>query len=98
MTRAPAEKLAWALGSLALVLALIAAPAARPVDAGLWMASLGYLIGFHWIVAYLFGRPMYGALRLQPTQRGVRTVVFVLGVALVGVALQFLLGYGGPFA
>ena len=62
------------------------------------MASVGYLIGFHWIVAYFFGRPMYGALRLQPTHRVGRAVVFVLGIGLVVVALQFLLGFGGPFA
>jgi hypothetical protein len=98
MTRAAVEKVAWGFGGVVLVLALAFPLADRPADPGLWMASLGYLIGFHWIVAFVFGRPMYGAMRLQPTQRASRTVIFVLGVALVVVALQFLLGFGGLFA
>jgi hypothetical protein len=98
MTRAALARLAWVLGGVVLVSTLLAAPATRPADAGLWMASLAYLIGFHWIVAFLFGGPMYGALRLQPTQRIARAAVFVGGLLLVVVALQFLLGFGGPFA
>jgi hypothetical protein len=98
MMRAAAEKLVWLLGAGVLIAALLASPAARPADAGLWMASLAYLIGFHWVVAFLFGGPMYGALRLQPTHRGARAVIFAGGLLLVGVALQFLLGFGGPFA
>ena len=98
MTRAAAEKVGWAIGIVALVAALSVRPAPRPVDAGLWMASLAYLLGLHWIVAYVSGGTMYGALRLQPTQRLARTVIFVAGLFLVAVALQYLLGFGGPFA
>ena len=98
MTRAAIEKLAWGCGGLGLLLALAFPLVERPADPGLWMASLAYLIGFHWIVAYLFGRPMYGAMRLQPTQRASRTIVLVFGIVLVAVALQFLLGFGGVLA
>jgi hypothetical protein len=98
MTRAAAQKLAWALGALVLVLALFIAPREQPADPALWMASVAYVIGLHWILAYCFDGPMYGALRLQPTQRLARAAVLVFGVALVVVALQFLLGFGGPFA
>jgi hypothetical protein len=41
---------------------------------------------------------MYGAMRLQPSQRLARTLFLAFGVLLVFFALQFLLGYGGPFA
>jgi hypothetical protein len=98
MTRAAAEKIGWALGLVVLVAALIFEPATRPVDAALWMASIAYLLGLHWIVAYFSGGPMYGALRLQPTQRAARTAIFVAGLLLVAVALQYLFGFGGPFA
>jgi hypothetical protein len=98
MTRAAAEKAGWAIGIVALVAALTVEPPTRPADAGLWMASLAYLLGLHWIVAYLSGGTMYGALRLQPTQGLARTVIFVAGLFLVAVALQYLLGFGGPFA
>jgi hypothetical protein len=98
MTRTVVEKLLWGFGGLGLVLALAFPLAERPADPGLWMASLAYLIGFHWIIAYFLGRPMYGALRLQPTHRGGRAVVFALGIAFVVVALQFLLGFGGILA
>jgi hypothetical protein len=97
MTRADAQKLAWALGGLVLALALFA-PREPPADPAVWMASVAYVLGLHWIVAYFFDGPMYGALRLQPTQRLGRAAVFVFGLALVAVALQFLLGFGGPFA
>jgi hypothetical protein len=98
VTRAAAEKIGWAVGIIALVAVLTVAPATRPVDAGLWMASLAYLLGLHWIVAYVSGGTMYGAMRLQPTQRLARTVIFAAGLFLVVVALQYLLGFGGPFA
>jgi hypothetical protein len=98
MTRAAAEKIAWALGLVVLVTVLLAEPATRPLDAALWMASLAYLLGLHWIVAYFSGGRMYGALRLQPTQRMARTGMFAAGLLLVVVALQYLLGFGGPFA
>ena len=62
------------------------------------MASLSYLIGLHWIIAYCSGGTMYGALRLQPTQRMGRAVILAFGLLLVFVSLQFLLGFGGPFA
>jgi hypothetical protein len=98
MTRANGEKVAWAIGSVALLAALLAAPPNRPVDPALWMASIAYLLGLHWIIAFCFGGTMYGAMRLQPSQRLGRTLVFAFGLALVFFALQFLLGYGGPFA
>jgi len=91
-------KVAWAAGIVAFVLAVVFAPEHAAVDVGTWIAGLAYLIGLHWIVAYCFGGPMYGALRLQPTERVARTLVFALGVALVFVALQYVLGFGGPIA
>jgi len=98
MTRAAAEKIAWASGLVVLAAVLVAEPATRPLDAALWMASLAYLLGLHWIVAYFSGGRMYGALRLQPTQKMARTAIFTAGLLLVTVALQYLLGFGGPFA
>lgn len=92
------DKIAWAVGVVAFVLAVVFAPAHAAVDVGTWIAGLAYLIGLHWIVAYCFGGPMYGALRLQPTQRVARTFVFGLGVVLVFVSLQYVLGFGGPIA
>ena len=93
-----AEKAAWAVGVIAFVLAVLIAPEHAPVDVGTWIAGIAHLIGVHWIVAYCFGGPMYGALRLQPSQRVARTIVFVLGLALVFIALQYVLGFGGPIA
>jgi hypothetical protein len=52
----------------------------------------------HWIVAYLFDSTMYGALRLQPSRKLGRAVVMSVGVVLLVLALQFVLGLGGPFA
>jgi hypothetical protein len=98
MTRAAGEKAAWAVGSIVLLAALFAAPPDRPVDATLWMASIGYLIGLHWVTAYCFGGTMYGAMRLQPSQRLPRALFLGFGSLLVFFALQFLLGFGGPFA
>ncbi len=98
MTRAIAEKLAWVVGSGVLLAALLSSPPNRPVDATLWMASLAYLIGLHWIVAFCFGGTMYGAMRLQPSHQVARGVIFAFGLLLVAFALQFLLGFGGPFA
>lgn len=98
MTRALAEKIAWVVGSVVLVAALFVAPPERPVDATLWMTSVAYLIGLHWIVAFCFGGKMYGVMRLQPAQRLGRVVILGFGLLLVFFALQFLLGYGGPFA
>jgi hypothetical protein len=92
------EKVAWAVGAVAFVLAVLFAPEHATVDVGTWIAGLAYLIGLHWIVAYCFGGPMYGALRLQPTQRVARAIVLALGVALVFIALQYVLGFGGPIA
>jgi len=92
------DKIAWVIGVVAFVLAVLFAPEHATVDVGTWIAGLSYLIGLHWIVAYCFGGPMYGALRLQPTERVARAFVFALGVALVFVALQYVLGFGGPIA
>ena len=97
MTRAIAEKLAWVVGGAVLLAALFYSPPARPADPTLWMASVAYLLGLHWILAFCFGGTMYGAMRLQPSQRLGRTLIFVLGVLLVFCALRFLLGFGGPF-
>jgi hypothetical protein len=98
MTRAFGEKVAWAIGGVVLLAALLVSPPNRAVDATLWMTSIAYLIGLHWVVAYCFGGTMFGAMRLQPTERIGRTVIFVFGLLLVFCALQFLLGFGGPFA
>jgi hypothetical protein len=98
MTRAAGEMVAWAIGSVVLLAALLASPPNRPVDATLWMTSIAYLLGLQWIVAYCFGGTMYGAMRLQPSHRIGRALIFAVGFALVFFALQFLLGYGGPFA
>ena len=66
MTRAAVEKLAWGFGGLVLVLALAFPLAERPADPGLWMASLGYLIGFHWIVAFfLNGKTLHTSTLAQ---------------------------------
>jgi hypothetical protein len=92
------EKVAWIVGAAAFMLAVLLAPEHAPVDVGTWIAGLSYLIGIHWIVAYCFGGPMYGALRLQPSQRVGRTIVFAVGLGLVFVALQYVLGFGGPIA
>jgi hypothetical protein len=97
MTRALAEKLAWIGGGVVLLAALLYSPPDRPVDPTLWMASIAYLLGLHWVVAFCFGGTMYGALRLQPSQRLGRAVFFAFGLLLVVSALQFLLGFGGPF-
>jgi hypothetical protein len=98
MTGPVGEKVAWAIGSVVLLAALLASPPSRPVDATLWMTSIAYLLGLHWVVAYCFGGTMYGAMRLQPSHRIGRALIFAAGLALVFFALQFLLGYGGPFA
>jgi hypothetical protein len=98
MTSSAGEKVAWAIGGVVLLAALLYSPPNRPVDPTLWMASVAYLIGLHWVVAFCFGGTMYGAMRLQPSHRVGRAVIFAAGLALVFFALQFLLGYGGPFA
>ena len=92
------DKIVWAIGVVAFVVAVLFAPEHAVVDVGTWIAGLSYLIGLHWIVAFCFGGPMYGALRLQPTERVARSFVLVLGVALVFIALQYVLGFGGPIA
>jgi hypothetical protein len=98
MTRAIAERLAWVVGGVVLLAALFYSPPARPVDPTLWMASIAYLLGLHWIVAFCFGGAMYGAMRLKPTQRLGRSLIFAFGLVLVFFALQFLFGFCGPFA
>ena len=93
------EKVAWVLGGLVLVGALVYGTDQRPVDGGgVVIASAAYVIGLHWIIAYWFDGAMYGALRLQPTHRAARVAVLVVGVGLVFFALQYALGLGGPLA
>jgi energy-converting hydrogenase Eha subunit C len=41
---------------------------------------------------------MYGALRLQPTNKVMRFALLCIGVLLAVCALQYVLGLGGPFA
>ena len=94
-----AEKLAWAGGGLGFLAAAVAGLGERPPDGGgLVIAIASYAIGLHWIIAYLFGGTMYGALRLQPTHRLARLAVVAFGVLLSFLALQYVLGFGGLFA
>ena len=92
------EKAAWALGVAVLLGALVFGHSRRPADPGLVIALASYFVGVHWIVAYLFDSTMYGALRLQPSHKLARAVVMSVGVVLLVLALQFVLGLGGPFA
>ena len=94
-----AEKAAWAVGGLGFVAAAAVGFDERPADGGgLVIAIASYAIGLHWIIAYLFGGTMYGALRLQPTHRLARLAVVAFGVLLSFLALQYVLGFGGLFA
>jgi hypothetical protein len=94
-----AEKIAWAAGGLGFLAAAIVGLDERPADGGgLVIAIASYAIGLHWIIAYLFGGTMYGALRLQPTHRLARLAVVAFGVLLSFLALQYVLGFGGLFA
>ena len=92
------EKVAWALGVTLIVGALAIGHTRRPADPGLVIALASYFVGVHWIVAYLFDGTMYGALRLQPAHKLARAAVMSVGVVLSVLALQFVLGLGGPFA
>lgn len=95
----PAEKIAWAVGGVGFLAAAIIGLDERPADGGgLVIALASYAVGLHWIIAYLFGGTMYGALRLQPTHRLARLAVLALGVLLTFLALQYVLGFGGLFA
>lgn len=95
----PAEKIAWAVGGVGFLTAAIIGLDERPADGGgLVIALASYAVGLHWIIAYLFGGTMYGALRLQPTHRLARLAVLALGVLLAFLALQYVLGFGGLFA
>ena len=90
-----AEKAAWAVGGLGFVAAAVVGLDERPADGGgLVIAIASYAVGLHWIIAYLFDGTMYGALRLQPTHGGVRTVILAVGVVLVFFALRYALGFG----
>lgn len=94
-----AEKVAWAVGGLGFVAAAIFGLEERQADGGgLIIAIACYAIGLHWIIAYLFGGTMYGALRLQPTHRFARLAVVVAGALLAFTALQYALGFGGLLA
>ena len=92
------EKVAWGLAAALLVAALVVGSAQRPSEPGLVIALASYLIGVHWIVAYLTDGTMYGALRLQPSHGLARALLMAVGVVLAVLALQFMLGLGGPFA
>jgi hypothetical protein len=92
------EKVAWALGVVLIVSAVAIGHTRRPADPGLVIALASYFVGVHWIVAYIFDGTMYGALRLQPDHRLARAAVMSVGVVLSVLALQFVLGLGGPFA
>jgi hypothetical protein len=83
------EKVAWAFGVAVIAGALVIGHPRRPADPGLVMALASYFVGVHWIVAYL---------RMQPSHKLGRTVVMSVGVVLLVLALQFVLGLGGPFA
>ena len=92
------EKVAWALGVAVIAGALAIGHPRRSADPGLVIALASYFVGVHWIVAYLTDGTMYGALRLQPAHKLGRAVVMSVGVVLSVLALQFVLGLGGPFA
>ena len=92
------EKVAWAVGGAVFVGAFVVGSGRRPADPGLVIALAAYFIGLHWIVAYLFDGTMYGAMRLQPTHKLMRAVIFGVGALLMVLALQFVLGLGGPFS
>ena len=92
------EKVAWGLAVALLVGALVFGSAQRPSEPGFVIALASYFIGMHWIVAYLNDGTMYGALRLQPSHRLARALLMAVGVVLSVLALQFMLGLGGPFA
>jgi hypothetical protein len=92
------EKVAWAVGVAVIAGALAIGDSRRPADPGLVIAIASYFVGVHWIVAYLFDGTMYGALRLQPAHKLGRAAVMSVGVVLLVLALQFVLGLGGPFA
>jgi uncharacterized cupredoxin-like copper-binding protein len=92
------EKVTWGLAVALLAGALVAGSAQRPSEPGLVVALASYFIGVHWIVAYLFDGTMYGAMRLQPSHALARAALMAVGVVLSVLALQFMLGLGGPFA
>ncbi|HSC14481.1 MAG TPA: hypothetical protein VLI71_05150 [Gammaproteobacteria bacterium] len=92
------EKVAWGLAGALLVTVLVVGAPQRPAEPGLVIALASYLIGVHWIVAYLNDGTMYGALRLQPSHGLARALLMTVGVVLAVLALQFMLGLGGPFA
>ena len=92
------EKIAWGLAVAIPAGALVVGAAQRPLEPGLVIALASYFIGVHWIVAYLFDGTMYGALRLQPSHGLARALLMSVGVVLAVLALQFMLGLGGPFA
>lgn len=92
------ERLAWAAGGAVLAGAFFIGLERRPADPGLVIALAAYFVGLHWIVAYLFDGTMYGAMRLQPTHKLMRAAIMGVGVALAVLALQFMLGLGGPFS
>lgn len=93
------EKVAWALGGVVLVSAIVYGTGRRPFDGGgVVIATAAYIVGLHWIIVYWFDGTMYGALRLQPTHKAARVAVLVMGVGLVFFALQYALGLGGLFA
>lgn len=92
------EKVAWGLAAALLAAALVVGAPQRPAEPGIVIALASYLIGVHWIVAYLNDGTMYGALRLQPSHGLSRALLMTVGVVLAVLALQFMLGLGGPFA
>jgi hypothetical protein len=93
-----AEKVAWVVGGLGFIAAVVVGTDERPADGGgLVIATACYAIGLHWIIAYLFDGTMYGALRLQPTDRVARFVILFVGVFLSFHALHYALGLGGLF-
>ena len=92
------EKVAWGLAAALLASALVVGAPQRPAEPGIVIALASYLIGVHWIAAYLNDGTMYGALRLQPSHGLARALLMTVGVVLAVLALQFMLGLGGPFA
>lgn len=96
--RLKSEGVVWTGGLLLLVGAVLWGVESNRFSAELLMVVATYVLGLHWIVAYLFNGVMYGAIRLRPAHKAMRAVIFALGILLVVLALWSALGFGGPFA
>ncbi len=98
MKRRPkGEWVVWTGGMLMLIGAVLWGSDSNRFSAELLMVIATYVLGLHWIVAYVFNGVMYGAIRLRPAHKLMRTVILALGILLVVLALWAALGLDGPF-